>query len=146
MKMISILNEELNTKPAEIKVTRNVPASWEASFKINDLNYYFFATKIGDNDYDIEFGTKEKGTESTNIGKNVDKVFSTVLACIKQFVKDRNPDEIYFVTMGKDNKRKVIYSKFLNKINKHLPNYEKIDNMENKTFLKTTTAFAIKRK
>lgn len=127
MKLRELLNEEM-PKPNEFYAFDNRENSYRASFEVGDKKYEFGAFRRPDEvEWTMAFkmdvgkvkpiianllGREDPGFKLTKSG-NVGKVFATVIAIIKDFIRKKNPKRIVFRTSGDSLARERLYAKWL---------------------------------
>jgi hypothetical protein len=137
---------ELFDSPEEYKITKNNDEEFKAVFKVGKLKYTFLAIidlyekewmvafkAEGRSLKDPEEATSEtdKNYLMTNTGGEV-KVFSTIAACFKDFIKLKRPLKFVFSADFREPQREKLYDLFAKRIVKEFPQYEfeKADNYE----------------
>jgi hypothetical protein len=103
---------ELFDKPMSFKVEKDTPGLFTASAKIENETLGFMGQENGPNSYDIMF-VIDGQMDITGSG-NSNKIFSTVFAILKEFIKRKKPDNIVFSgEKDKGKGRSSLYGKMI---------------------------------
>jgi len=107
---------ELFDKPLPFKWKESDESFWRGSFKVGSASYETTAAEIGYDEWDVSF--TKNGSYKASAGNDEIKVFSTVIAMVKEFAIKQNP-KIILISASKhdthEQSRVKLYKKLITK-------------------------------